>query len=331
MRSHRLVVSRRDETASGEDVVAGVPMYAAKADQIGSYRESAFPLIKRSVGDLFSLSRSKNYVLGLLEVDVTEARELIRQHEAETGEALSFTAWIARCLAQAISEFPIANSYRKGSRRVVEFEDVDVLVVVEKQVGVSRYPLPYVIRKANEKTTQSIHNEIRLAQTGHFRNEGMAIREEASRDPKSILLRVANPWILPTFVRRLYWRGFRTNPFKVKRVMGTTGITAVGMFTRGGGWAIAPGAHTIDLGIGGIARRPRVIGDQIAIADFLDVSIQVDHEMVDGAPAARFAARLSQLMESAFGLETSGERTYPALGSHSLGSERCPDARPNED
>ena len=304
MSSHRLVVNHRDETPSGEDVLVGVPTFAAKADQIGSYRETAFPIIKRSVGDLFSLSRSKNYVLGLLEVDVTEARELIRLNEAETREALSFTAWIARCLAQAISEFPAANSYRKGSRRIVEFEDVDVLVVVEKHVGASRYPLPYVIRKANEKTVQTIHNEIRLAQTGHFRDEGTAIREEASRDPKSILLRVANPWRLPTFVRRLYWKGFRTNPFKVKRVMGTTGITAVGMFTRNGGWAVAPGAHTIDLGIGGIARRPRVIGDHIGIGEFLDLSIQVDHEMVDGAPAARFATRLCQLMESAFELET---------------------------
>lgn len=304
MSSHRGPISQSDERASDQDVMTGVPAHTVTTNQIGFYRETTFPPIKRSVGDVYSLSRSKYYVLGLLEVDVTEARQLMRQHEAEAGDALSFTAWIARCLAQAISEFPAANSYRKGSRRVVEFEDVDVLVVVEKHVGVSRYPLPYVIRQANEKTVQAIHNEIRLAQTGGFRDEGTAIREEASRDPKSILLRIGNPWILPTFVRRLYWRGFRTNPFKVKRVMGTTGITAVGMFTRGGGWPVTPGTHTIDLGIGGIARKPRVIGDQIGIGEFLDLSIQVDHEMVDGAPAARFAARLSQLMESAFGLDT---------------------------
>ena len=312
MSNHKVAVSQSDARASGEDVITGVPARAARTDQIGSYHEMAFPLIKRSIGDVYSLSRSKYYVLGLLEVDVTEARELIRHHEAETGDALSFTAWIARCLAQAISEFPAANSYRKGSRRVVEFEDVDVLVVVEKHAGAGRYPLPYVIRKANEKTVRAIHNEIRLAQTGRFRDEGSAIREEASRDPKSILLRVANPWMLPTFVRRLYWRGFRTNPFKVKRVMGTTGITAVGMFTRGGGWPVTPGTHTIDLGIGGIARKPRVIGDQIVIGELLDLSIQIDHEMVDGAPAARFAARLSQLMETAFGLDTIRTKTQPA-------------------
>lgn len=280
-------------------------------DLIGRYRETAFPLIKRSVGDVFAFSRSKYYILGLLEVDVTSARRLIQRHEAETGDKLSFTAWVAKCLAQAISEHPAANSFRKGSRRVVTFEHVDVLVVIEKHVGAGRFPVPYVIRKANEKTVQAIHDEVRRAQAGGFGDEGAAIREEASRDTKSILLRLANPFRLPGFVRRLYWRGFRTDPFKVKRVMGTTGITAVGMFGRGGGWPVMPGTHTIDLGIGGIARKPGVVGDRIAIREVLDLSVQVDHEMVDGAPAARFAARLTELMTDAFALDESHPSGVP--------------------
>lgn len=284
-------------------------------DLIGHYRERVFPLIKRSVGDVFVFSRSKYYILGLLEVDVTGARRLIHRREAETGEKLSFTAWVAKCLAQAITEHPAANSFRKGSRRVVTFEDVDVLVVVEKHVGAGQFPVPYVIRKANEKTVQAIHDEIRRAQSGSFRDEGSAIREEASRDT-NVLLRLANPYRLPTFVRHLYWKRFRTDPFKVKRVMGTTGITAVGMFGRGGGWPVMPGTHTIDLGIGGIARKPGVVGDRIAIREVLDLSVQVDHEMVDGAPAARFAARLTELMTGAFALDESrsSECAWPSTG-----------------
>jgi pyruvate/2-oxoglutarate dehydrogenase complex dihydrolipoamide acyltransferase (E2) component len=273
------------------------------ADLIGRYQETGFPAIKRSVGDVFVFSRSKHYILGLLEVDVTDARQRIRRHEADTGDKLSFTAWVAKCLAQAISEDPAANSFRRGSRRVVAFEDVDVLVVVEKGVGARRFPVPYLVRKANEKTVQAISEEVRRAQAGAFRDEGTAIREEASRDTKSILLRLANPSRLPAFVRRLYWRGFRTDPFKVKRVMGTAGITAVGMFGRGAGWPVMPGTHTIDLGVGGISRKPGVVDDRIAIREVLNLSVQVDHEMVDGAPAARFAARLTELMAGAFALD----------------------------
>jgi pyruvate/2-oxoglutarate dehydrogenase complex dihydrolipoamide acyltransferase (E2) component len=35
----------------------------------------------------------------------------------------------------------------------------------------------------------------------------------------------------------------------------------------------------------------------------LDLTLMFDHDVIDGAPAARFSARLIELMESAHGLE----------------------------
>jgi pyruvate/2-oxoglutarate dehydrogenase complex dihydrolipoamide acyltransferase (E2) component len=84
--------------------------------------------------------------------------------------------------------------------------------------------------------------------------------------------------------------------------MGTMGITSVGMFGKSGGWPISVGTHTVDLAVGGIARKPGVVGDAIAIREYLQFSIYFDHEIVDGAPAARFASRLVELLESAFSL-----------------------------
>ena len=271
-------------------------------DLIGKYEEKPFPKIQNSVGDIFEFSRSKYYVLGLVEADVTLAQETIGLHKAKTGESLSFTAWIAKCLAQTISEFPEANSYRKGRSRVITFKDVDVVIVVEKKVGDTKYPVPYVIRNVNEKKFTEIHAEIRNAQAGTFSDEQKAIDEEKKRDSQSFFMRVVNPYSLPRFVRMIYWRGFRTDPFKVKRVMGTAGITSVGMFGRGGGWPISVGTHTVDLAVGGIARKPGVVGDEIAIRQYLQFSIYFDHEIIDGAPAARFTSRLVELMESAFAL-----------------------------
>jgi hypothetical protein len=68
-----------------------------------------------------------------------------------------------------------ANSYRRGRGHVVTFSDVDVVVVVEKEVGSDKHPLPYIIRRANEKTPQEIHAEIRRAQSGGFSSEREAI------------------------------------------------------------------------------------------------------------------------------------------------------------
>jgi pyruvate/2-oxoglutarate dehydrogenase complex dihydrolipoamide acyltransferase (E2) component len=271
-------------------------------DIIGKYEEKPFPKIQNSVGDIFEFSRSKYYVLGLVEADVTLAQETIEKHKAKTGESLSLTAWIAKCLAQTIAEFPDANSYRKGRSRVVTFRDVDVVIVVEKKVEDTKYPVPYVIRNVNEKKFMEIHAEIRNAQAGIFSDEQKAIDEEKKRDSENFLMKIVNPYSLPRFVRMIYWRGFRTDPFKVKRVMGTAGITSVGMFGRGGGWPISVGTHTVDLAVGGIARKPGVVGDEIAIRQYLQFSIYFDHEIIDGAPAARFTSRLVELMENAYSL-----------------------------
>jgi pyruvate/2-oxoglutarate dehydrogenase complex dihydrolipoamide acyltransferase (E2) component len=46
-----------------------------------------------------------------------------------------------------------------------------------------------------------------------------------------------------------------------------------------------------------MSRRPRVLGDQIALRDVLDLTVTVDHNVVDGAPAARFGADLRRRME----------------------------------
>jgi pyruvate/2-oxoglutarate dehydrogenase complex dihydrolipoamide acyltransferase (E2) component len=54
--------------------------------------------------------------------------------------------------------------------------------------------------------------------------------------------------------------------------------------------------------VGGIATKPRYVDGQLQPCELLDLTISVDHEVVDGAPAARFARRLAQLIEQADGL-----------------------------
>ena len=52
------------------------------------------------------------------------------------------------------------------------------------------------------------------------------------------------------------------------------------------------------LGMGRIARRPTVVGDQIVARDAITLSLTFDHRIVDGAPAARFLAALSKAIEN---------------------------------
>ena len=63
---------------------------------------------------------------GLLEVDVTSAKQFIKGYQARTGELLSFTGYLILCLARAVDENKAVQAYRKGRKQLVVFDDVHV-------------------------------------------------------------------------------------------------------------------------------------------------------------------------------------------------------------
>ena len=151
--------------------------------------------------------------------------------------------------------------------------------------------MPYIIRAANRKTVREIHHEIRAAQV---------------QDVEKVL-----KWLqfLPAFLFRPFfwvfsWIG-RGYPQLRKKYVGTVGITAVGMFGKGAGWGIPPALPTLMITVGGIGEKPVIVDGQIAMRDYLSLTISFDHDIIDGAPAARFTERLKELIESGYGLDDS--------------------------
>lgn len=77
-------------------------------------------------------------------------------------------------------------------------------------------------------------------------------------------------------------------------------MTAVGMFADGGGFGISPmSLMSLEVVVGGMSERPLVVGGEVAARDVLDLTIAIDHNVVDGAPATRFGADLRRIMETA--------------------------------
>lgn len=229
-------------------------------------------------------------IYGLLEIDVTQARTALRDHKARTGESLSFTAFIVKCLAQAIDQDRRVQAYRNWRNRLIIFDDVDVVTLIEAEHG--GVAIPHIIRTANHKSLREIHDEIRAVQT----------RPARSEQRSSPLMRLAPH--LPAIFRRIFYWQLRQSPQRLKRYSGTCLVTSVGMFGQGSGWGLTflP-MHTLGLTVGGIAEKPGVIAGQIEIREYLDLTITFDHDVVDGAPAARFAQRLKELLESNYGVD----------------------------
>lgn len=247
-----------------------------------------FPESRLPIVDYLSVAHSKHVVHLLTELDVSRAREYIRQYKAQTGDTLSFTAYIVHCLGHSVEQNRYLHAYRTFNGKLILFDDVDISTPIERNVAGHRVATPYIIRAANRKSFREIHHEIRDAQ---------AVEKGPYR-------RMNGYRFLPAFLRRAFWHVIEWNPHWRKRLTGTVGITAVGMFGKGAGWGLPITGYTLQLTLGGIAEKPGVVDGQIEIREYLSLTISVDHDVVDGAPAARFASRLKERVENGEGLET---------------------------
>jgi 2-oxoacid dehydrogenases acyltransferase (catalytic domain) len=201
-------------------------------EKLGPYHIVELPAARRDASNSHDLYWWKHNVYGLLEVDVTVARQFIAAHKAQTGEALSFTGYLAFCFAHAVGENPSVQAYLKGRKQLVVFDDVDVALMVERQIGATRAPMVHVIRRANHKTFQEIHQEIRAVQTQPVSsNKGFA---------PWVMFFMRLPWPLPKLFGALLRAANRRDPTITVALGGTVAVTAVGMFGHSSGWALTP-------------------------------------------------------------------------------------------
>ncbi len=255
------------------------------------YEVIPYPKLRRALAVTLRSAKGKSMIHGLLEVDVTKAREFLQDHKAKTGEPLSFTAFIITCLAKAVDENKSLQACRKGSKHLLVFDDVDVATPIEREMAGQKQPIVSIIRAANKKTFRQIHHEIRAAQVNAVEQAWEGLKDFG--------------W-LPLVVFRVLWPMFwwmkGRSPSVQKKYGGTVGVSAVGMFGKGSGWGIPINDHSLDLTLGGIAEKPGVVNGHIAIREYLCITLSFNHDLIDGAPAARFTQRLKELIESGYGL-----------------------------
>ena len=262
--------------------------------QHADYQLVPYPKMRRWMAVMFHSAQHKPMMHGLIEVDVTRARAFLRDHQAKTGESLSFTAFLIACLGKAVDENKSVQACRKGRKHLILFDDVDVSSAIEREAAGQKQNIPCIIRAANRKTFREIHHEIRAAQVETV--------EKVLEGFKGFLF-------LPTFLfRPLFWVFFwigRAYPQMQKKYWGTVGLTAVGMFGKGTGWGIPLASHSLMITLGGIGEKPGVVDGHIVMREYLSLTISFDHDIIDGAPAARFTQRLKDLIESGYGLDDS--------------------------
>jgi hypothetical protein len=258
-----------------------------------------FPPNRVFTADVGAISRRRHLIAALFEVDVTVAGERLRAHREQTGEHLSFTAWLITVLAGTLARFPTVHAYRLGPLWRSIPDGVDVSTLVEREVDGQRIPVPTVVRDADRLDVAGVSRALDAARRGPVSAGGSWLGGPT-------VLRVG-AWAMalcPGVARRWLWRLALSFPGLARGVMGSVVVTSVGMMGQVRGWFVPTSFHPLALGVGSVVRKPMVLADdRIAARDVLHLTLLMDHDVVDGADMARFVAAFVEALEAAQGLE----------------------------
>jgi pyruvate/2-oxoglutarate dehydrogenase complex dihydrolipoamide acyltransferase (E2) component len=265
-------------------------------NNLGKYRVESFPASRIATFDIGAVSQMKHHIKALIEVDITEARQKIAEKRKQ-HQNISFNSWLIKCISKAVEECPEIHGIRKGKREIVIFDDIDISIMIEREIQGEKVPLPYVIRKTNEKSIADIYTEIKAGQRQAIDDEGNYVLGEK----KNEYLMKTYYW-LPGWVRRAIWRKIIRSPYQTKQNMGTVVITSVGMMGKINGWMVPVSVHPFSLAVGSIIKKPGVVDNRIEVREYLYLTLAVDHDVIDGAPAVRALSKLTRLIERGYGL-----------------------------
>ncbi|MFN8557438.1 MAG: hypothetical protein U0531_08830 [Dehalococcoidia bacterium] len=174
---------------------------------------------------------------GLIEVDVTDTRRAIRQYRAQTG-ARSSADPSSSPGARAVGDDRAMHAY--GWRRRLVSRTSTMGIMVERQVAGEKvlYRRHHRPAPPTPKTPVQVQEEIETAQAAD--TDAVAVRS-LPHWLRPLAVRGLSVWLaLPAPLRRLVWGLALRDPYRRKRLTGTVGVTAVGMFGRRAGWGVAP-------------------------------------------------------------------------------------------
>jgi pyruvate/2-oxoglutarate dehydrogenase complex dihydrolipoamide acyltransferase (E2) component len=238
---------------------------------------------RRAIIASATVTREKNAIHGLTEVDITIPRKLIKAHFEKTGEKLSFTAYIVTCLAHVLKDHPVLNSFIKGRKHII-LSDVTISVLIEREISGEKVPEPLGIKAAQRKTYSQINKEIKEAKLQQTEKIGSLSGQT---------------WIrfIPSPFLRLFIRFADKSIFMAKKY-GKVAVTSVGMYSKDPIWFIPHGTTTVLITVGSINNKVVEIDKQFVSHEHLCLTVSFDHDIVDGAPASRFMNQLTETIKS---------------------------------
>jgi len=255
------------------------------------------PKTHKLILDMFDLSLQRHHIHVIAQLDVDLVLKLLGHSKEIHGEKISLTGYLIYIFSRAIEKYNDSHAIRVGLKKYI-FNDIDVHTIIEREAkNGEKEPTSYIIRQANHKSVLEIHNEIRMAQKQRI--DGLV--EHGTRRQK--LQKLFSSF--PKFLRKRIFKRMLKKPRMMKKNIGTVCVTAVGMLAkdiRTIGMPIPVQPWPIQFSLGCLDKRLRKENRQIVEREFLNVTITLDHDVIQGGTITRFLNEIYQMVESGFGL-----------------------------
>ncbi|BBP04810.1 hypothetical protein TPL01_12210 [Sulfuriferula plumbiphila] len=245
-----------------------------------------YPKLRNFILDVMAEGRRKNTINLLFEADLTPIQQHLAQYAVQHGGRISMTTYIAKSLACAIDEDKTIHAYRYGKSKLMVFDDIDLSIMVEREIDGETMPITLIVRAANHKHIGDIYQELQAAKTAPLGEHG----------PMSALEKQF--FELPSPLRKIIWFFIRRDPHLFKQLAGTVGITSMGMHASGPAVIIPITPMTLTLSIGAISKRLVLEDSRPVERDFIQMNLGANHDIIDGAPLMRFADRFKQKLQT---------------------------------
>ncbi|WP_373976090.1 hypothetical protein NT239_04760 [Chitinibacter sp. SCUT-21] len=236
--------------------------------------------------DILEEGKKKNsiHLLGEAKIGRIKHKEHLSSQKSQDA---SLTCQIIQIFSQILNEHPEMHAYLKGRRQRVIFQNVDLACMVERELADgSLQPLHYIIRDCEKKNLSELQHELNKARNAPIGNGG----------PLTSLEMWFMTW--PRWCRKLIWLWIKYDPYTSKQLIGTAGVTSMGMHSQNGMLVIPISPLTITLSIGGVEKRRGTSSSEEHDDYYLKFALTANHDVIDGAPLMRFAEKLKNKIES---------------------------------
>jgi len=253
------------------------------------YHYTSIPQSRIATFDVYSMGLLKHHVIALLEFDVTEIRQKL-SNLRKNGSNVSFNAWLIKAISKTLEKYPDASSFLFSKKKLITFNDHNISFLAEKQIGDQKVPLPVVLEKVNLKSALEISREIENVKNHTVTKKNIVIDKKSKFYERLY-------YHLPGFLRKIIWRYIINHPRFAFEKMGNVSVTSLGMMGKINGWFIHRSIHPISFGVSSIIKKPAVVDNEIKIREILNMTILIDHDVIDGAYMVRFLKELTRNIE----------------------------------